>query len=53
MRMCRNGLHQIKGPADRRPGGNCIHCSRASQRRYHLALREARRQLAVLAGETA
>jgi hypothetical protein len=49
MSMCRNGLHQIRGPQDRRPGSKtCIRCSRASQVKYQARCRDARKRLAVI-----
>ena len=41
MTVCRNNLHEIRGPADVRPGGRCLLCSRATQRRYRHRCRHA------------
>jgi hypothetical protein len=47
--LCRNGLHEIRSSADRRPNnGGCIHCSRTSQSRYQAQCRAARRRLAAI-----
>jgi hypothetical protein len=49
MTMCRNGLHEIRGPQDLRPlNGECVRCSRIRQRDYTARCRAARRRLQEL-----
>jgi hypothetical protein len=47
MKMCRNGLHELRGPADLRASGHggCLRCSRATQAKYMRECRAARRAL--------
>ncbi len=47
-RTCRTGRHTINGPADLRPSGECIRCSREGQKRYRDRLIEARHRLAAI-----
>lgn len=45
---CRNGLHRICGPQDRRVNGGCAQCARINEARYRAACRNARRELRKL-----
>lgn len=53
MTTCRSGLHELRGPADRRPDGRCIRCHRATQARYRHSLQQSRRLLRQIGSQIA
>jgi hypothetical protein len=48
LNTCQSGRHSINGPADLRPNGRCIHCSREAQKKYRQSCRDARKRLQAI-----